>query len=92
MSVRKHKRKAAKHSHKNQYSQKSAKQVGFVSSYPRASMFSGASLLIIGLFLFITSMEDETKFGLAMLSMAVGTIIIFFANSALPKKAIKGNK
>jgi len=89
MSARKHKRKAAKHSHKHQHSQKSAKQVGFVSSYPRASMFSGASLLIIGLFLFITSMEDETKFGLAMLSMAVGTIIIFFASSSLPKKANK---
>lgn len=89
MSVRKHKRKAAKHSYKNQRPLKSAKQADFVSTHPRASMFVGAALIAIGLFLLIIGMESEAKFGLAMLSMAVGTIIIFFANSALPKKAIK---
>jgi len=86
MSVRKHKRKAAKHS------KKTVKQPGLVSGNPRASMFAGVTLLVISLLLLIVGMGSEAKFGLAMLSMAVGSIIIFFANSALPKKAIKVNK
>ena len=89
MSVRKHKRKAAKHSHKHQGSKKSAKQIGFVSTYPRAAMFTGSSLIVIGLFLLIIGMGSDAKFGLAMLSMAVGSIIFFFASSALPKKTVK---
>ena len=89
MSTRKHKRKAAKHSHKNQGSNKSVKQIGFVSTHPRAAMFAGSSLIVVGLFLLIMGMGSDAKFGLAMLSMAIGTIVIFFASSALPKKAIK---
>ncbi|EDM66201.1 MAG: hypothetical protein COA76_01320 [Moritella sp.] len=89
MSVRKQKRKAAKHSHKHLGSKKSAKQIGFVSTHPRAAMFTGSSLIVIGLFLLITGMGSDAKFGLAMLSMAIGTIILFFANSALPKKTVK---
>ncbi|MDX2320528.1 MAG: hypothetical protein QNK26_08005 [Moritella sp.] len=92
MSVRKHKRKTAKHSYKNHRSPKSVNQTGFVSHYPRSSMFAGVLLIVISLFLLIIGMGSEAKFGLAMLSMAVGTIIIFFANLALPKKAIKMNK
>ena len=89
MSTRKHKRKAAKHSHKHQGSNKSVKQIGFVSTHPRAAMFAGSSLIVVGLFLLIMGMGSDAKFGLAMLSMAVGTIILFFANSALPKKTVK---
>ena len=89
MSVRKHKRKAVKHSHKQQNSKKSAKQIGLVSTYPRAAIFTGSSLIGIGLFLLIVGMGSDAKFGLAMLSMAVGSLILFFANSALPKKAVK---
>jgi len=89
MSVRKHKRKSAKHSHKQQSSKKSAKQIGLVSTHPRAAIFTGSSLIVIGLFLLIVGMGSDAKFGLAMLSMAVGSLILFFANSALPKKAVK---
>ncbi|KXO09127.1 hypothetical protein AKG98_1336 [Moritella sp. JT01] len=89
MSTRKHKRKAAKHSHKNQGSKTSAKQTDFVSTHPRASMFTGSLLIVIGLFLLIMGIGSDAKFGLAMLSMAIGTIVIFFTRSALPKKAIK---
>jgi len=89
MSTKKHKRKAAKHSHKNQQSKKSAKQTDFVSSHPRVSMFTGSLLIVIGLFLLIMGIGSDAKFGLAMLSMATGTIVIFFSRSAMPKKAIK---
>ncbi|QFI37200.1 hypothetical protein FR932_04850 [Moritella marina ATCC 15381] len=86
MSVRKHKRKAAKHSHKHQHG---IKQTSFVSTHPRAAMFMGSSLIIIGLFLLIIGMGSDAKFGLAMLSMATGSLIFFFAKSALPKKVAK---
>ncbi|SQD76858.1 hypothetical protein [Moritella yayanosii] len=89
MSVRKKNRKAVKHTHKHQGSKKSAKQIGFVSTHPRAAMFTGSSLIVIGVFLLITGMGNDAKFGLAMLSMAIGTIILFFENSALPKKTVK---
>lgn len=92
MSVRQHKRKAAKHSHKHQGLKKSVKQIGFVSTHPRAAMFTGSALIVIGLFLLIIGMGSDAKFGLAMLSMAVGSLLLFFAKSALPKKAIKVNK
>ncbi|PKH06885.1 hypothetical protein [Moritella sp. Urea-trap-13] len=86
MSIRKHKRKAAKHSHKHS---SQVKQTSFVSTHPRAAMFTGSSLIVIGLFLLIIGMGSDAKFGLAMLSMATGSLILFFAKSTLPKKAEK---
>ncbi|WP_017219647.1 hypothetical protein [Moritella dasanensis] len=86
MTVRKHKRKAAKHSHKHHDLNK---QTSLVSTHPRAAMFTGSVLIVIGLFLLIIGMGSDAKFGLAMLSMAVGSLIFFFAKSALPKKVEK---
>lgn len=89
MPITKHKRKAAKHPHKNHNAKKVSKQTSFVTKHPRAAMFAGSSLIIIGLFLLIIGMGSDAKFGLAMLSMASGTLVLFFANSALAKKALK---
>ena len=89
MSTGKHKRKAIKHSKKNQISKNTAKPASLVSKYPRIFFFLGVSFILTGIYLLIIGMHNNAKFGLAMLSIFAGTATVIFANSALPKKAIK---
>lgn len=92
MSAKKHKRKTVKQSKNHQITKTPAKQSGLVSKYPRASMSFGALLILAGAILLLVGMQNDTRFGLAMLSIAVGVVVMFFANIAMPKKAVKATK
>ncbi len=92
MSSKKHKRKTVKHAKKNQVSKQTAKHASLINSYPRASMGTGILFIITGFFLLLIGMNSDTRFGLAMLSISVGSVIMFFANIALPKKEPKSIK
>ncbi len=90
MSTRKHKRKAVvKHANKNMSSKYAAKHPSLFSKYPRIFFYLGALLIVTGIYLLIIGMQNNAKVGLAMLSIFAGTATVIFANSALPKKAIK---
>jgi len=94
MSSKKHKRKTVKHAKKNQasksqVSKSSAKHASLINSYPRASMGTGVLFIVIGFFLLFIGMNSDTRFGLAMLSISVGAVIMFYANIAFPKKETK---
>lgn len=89
MPTRKHKRKAVKHSKKMMTSKNSAKYSGLISQHPRVFLFLGISFILSGIYLLITGMQNNAKFGLAMLSIFAGIATAIFANSALPKKAVK---
>lgn len=97
MSTKKHKRKTVKHAKKSQVaksqaSKSPAKHASLINSYPRASMGTGILFIITGFFLLLIGMNSDTRFGLAMLSISVGAVIVFFANIALPRKETKSIK
>ncbi len=92
MSSKKHKRKTVKNAKKSQVSKSSTKHASLINSYPRASMGMGILFIITGFFLLLIGMNSDTRFGLAMLSISVGAVIMFFANIALPKKETKSIK
>jgi hypothetical protein len=94
MSTKKHKRKIVKHTKKNpisknQVSKSPAKHASLINTYPRASMGMGILFIVTGFFLLLIGMNSDTRFGLAMLSISVGAVIMFYANIAFPKKETK---
>ena len=89
MSARNHKRKANKYAKKNINAKNTARQLSLFSQYPRTFLFLGVALILTGIYLLITGMQNHAKFGLAMLSIFAGMVIAIFANSALPKKVTK---
>jgi hypothetical protein len=92
MSSKKHKRKTVKHAHKNHASKGAEKHASLINAYPRTSMGMGILFIVTGFFLLLIGMNSDTRFGLAMLSISVGAVIMFYANIAFPKKETKSIK
>ena len=92
MPTGKQKSRAVKNPKKNKISKGSTKKIGLVSKYPRAFIYIGALFIVTGIYLLITGIQNNAKFGLAMISLFVGGMTVILANFSLPKKAVKSIK
>jgi hypothetical protein len=84
MPTNKHKRKASAHSKPK--TAKSAQAAGLVTLHPKFFVFVGALFVALGVYLLAFESQDNSMFGLAMLSLIAGTVTVIYANVAVPKK------
>lgn len=87
MTIKKRQRKQAKQS-KTKHA-KPAKSPSLIASHPKVSIIAGGLLLLIGIYFLLTGMQNNAKFGLAMLFIIAGTATMIFGNLALPTKKAK---
>ncbi|MEW6982808.1 hypothetical protein AAD001_09180 [Colwelliaceae bacterium 6471] len=87
MSTKKHK---PKKKYKNQSIKRSSKRINLISQYPRTFLIIGIVFIVIAGFLLVTGMQNNAKFGLALLSLIVGAITVIMANFSLAKKNVNG--
>ncbi len=80
MPTNKHKRKASAHS-----KSKATKPPGLITSYPKAFVLVGLSLIAVSIYLLVFESQDNAMFGLAMLSLITGIVLAFSAKIAVSK-------
>lgn len=74
MPSNKHKRKAAAHS-----KVKLVKTPGLITTHPRTISLIGLILVAISMYLFVFESQDDAMFGLGMLSLVTGMVLVIFA-------------
>ncbi|MBL4822405.1 MAG: hypothetical protein JKX90_02630 [Colwellia sp.] len=87
MPTNKHKRKASAHA-----KPKKAKSPGLITLHPKAFILVGLLFVVISLYLLTFQAQDNAMFGLAMLSLIAGVVLVIYAKIAVTKKNnIKGH-
>ncbi|MEI6894930.1 MAG: hypothetical protein V5789_09955 [Colwellia sp.] len=81
MPTNKHKRKASAHT-----KPKAAKPLGLISSHPKVFTLVGVFLVAVSLFLLIFESQDNAMFGLAMIALITGVMLVISAKIAITKK------
>ena len=81
MPTNKHKRKASAHSRP-----KARKAPGLITSYPKAFTLVGLFFIAVSVYLLAFEFQDNAMFGLAMLSLITGVVLVFSAKIAVTKK------
>jgi len=83
MPTTKHKRKSTAHSHNNT---KSFKAPGLIASYPKRFILLGSLFIALAIYLLAFESQNNSMFGLAMISLITGVVTIISANFAVSKK------
>ncbi|NQY88049.1 MAG: hypothetical protein HRT51_09940 [Colwellia sp.] len=81
MPTNKHKRKASAHA-----KPKTVKAPGLITSHPKAFILVGLLFVAISMYLLTFQAQDNAMFGLAMLSLIAGVVLVIYAKIAVTKK------
>jgi hypothetical protein len=81
MPTNKHKRKASAHS-----IPKTTKSPGPLTLHPKLSVFIGLFFVAVSMYLLTFESQDNAMFGLAMISLITGVVLVIYAKTAITKK------
>ena len=81
MPTNKHKRKVSAHT-----KPKTAKPPGLITLHPKVFILVGLLFVALSMYLFTFEYQDDAMFGLAMLSLIAGVVLVIYAKITVTRK------